>query len=149
MAGLTIIALILLNIDNWFIEPLSIRQIISWFLLFLSIVSVVYGAISLRKWGMPDEKRKDATLMSIEKTTELVTTGAYRFIRHPIYSSFLFGAWGVYLKNCSWPGFCLAGLTTIFAIIAAKTEEAENIRYFGEAYRSYMKQTRMLIPFLF
>lgn len=103
----------------------------------------------MRRAGKQDVERNDALLMGIEKSTELVTAGAYCYIRHPMYSSFLFGAWGVFLKHYSWLSFILAGVTTFFAIMTAKSEETENIQYFGDAYKNYMKQTKMFIPFFF
>jgi protein-S-isoprenylcysteine O-methyltransferase Ste14 len=145
---MTFIALILLNIDYWFVDPFSIRQMVSWLLLAICAAIVVYGMISLYR-GKPNMMRKDPSLIGIERTTQLVMTGAYRYIRHPMYSSFLFGAWGVFFKHYSPISALLALLTTIFAVITAKKEERENISYFGDAYRDYMKRTKMFIPFIF
>ena len=145
----TILVLVLLNLDYWFDEPFSLRQIISWFLLLISIYWVTHGALLLWVAGKPDRKRDDEALVGLEKTTKLVMVGAYRFIRHPLYSSLFFGAWGIFFKYPSWIGISLVVITTFFAIVTAKMEEAENIRYFGAAYKSYMKKTRMLVPFLF
>ena len=144
-----ILALILINLDYWFYAPLSIHQIISWLLLIISSFLVIYGAQLLRLVGKPDSQRNDPSLIGIEKTTELVTVGAYRYIRHPIYSSLLFGAWGMFFKHPSWVGVSLAVITTFFVTMTAKIEEAENIRFFGVAYQSYMKQTKMFLPFVF
>ncbi len=117
-------------------------------MLAICIAIVIYGVISLRR-GHPSGKRDDPSLIGIEKTTQLVKTGAYYYIRHPIYSSFLFGAWGVFFKHYSLMSALLALLTTIFALMAAKKEESENIIYFGDEYRDYMKQTKMFIPYIF
>jgi len=144
-----ILALILLNLDYWFNEPFSIHQIVSWLLLIVCSFMVIHGAILLHKIGKPGSKRKDPSLMSIEKTTQLVTVGVYRYIRHPIYSSLLFLAWGVFFKKPSLAGVCLTVIATFFLIMTAKIEEAENIRFFGAAYQGYMKQTKMFIPFIF
>ena len=144
-----IVALVLLNIDYWFYEPFSIHQLISWLLLIVSLFLVIHGFQLLHKVGKPDSKRKDPSLIGIEKTTELVTVGAYRYIRHPIYSSGLYGIWGVFFKQPSWIGFSLAVITTFFLAFTAKIEEAENIRFFGDAYKSYMKKTKMFIPLVF
>lgn len=145
----SILAFILLNLDYWFYAPFSIPQIISWLLLIISLFLVIHGVQLLRVVGKPDSKRSDLSLIGIEKTTELVTVGAYRYIRHPLYSSLLFLAWGVFFKRPSWVGVSLAVITTFFLTMTAKMEEAENIRFFGVAYQSYMKQTKMFIPFLF
>jgi protein-S-isoprenylcysteine O-methyltransferase Ste14 len=147
LAFVAVGVLVLLNLEYWFDEPFVLRQIISWLLLLVSIAIVTYGVISLRR-GRPDNKRPDATLLGIEKTTELVTTGAYRFVRHPMYSSLLFGDLGILLKHVSWQGAMMTGITASFIVMTARMEETENIRYFGNAYRSYIKQTRMFIPFL-
>ncbi len=141
------LALVLLNLDHWFEEAFAIRQVVSWLLLLLSIVTVAYGSISLRQ-GRPDNSRNDSSLMGIERTTKLVMNGAYRYIRHPIYGSFLIGAVGVLLKHVSVASALLAGIISVLAVVTAKVEEAENIRYFGSAYRDYMKHTRMFIPYL-
>ncbi|MEE9449289.1 MAG: isoprenylcysteine carboxylmethyltransferase family protein [Ignavibacteriaceae bacterium] len=144
-----IVILILLNIDYWFYEPFSPHQIISWLFLFASLFLVIHGFQLLHKVGKPDSTRKAPSLIGIEKTTELVTVGAYRYIRHPIYSSGLYGIWGVFFKQPSWLGFSLAAITTFFLTVTAKIEEAENISFFGDTYKSYMKNTKMFIPLVF
>ena len=144
-----ILVLMLVNLNGWFRDPFSWHQLISWFLLAVSLFLVIHGALLLKRLGKADIQRDDASLLDFEKTTSIVTVGIYRYIRHPLYSSLLFLAWGVFFKAPSWPGGFLALAATLFLIAAAKIEEAEDIRFFGSAYRDYMKETRMFIPFLF
>jgi len=84
----------------------------------------------------------------MEKTTKLVVEGAYRYIRHPMYSSLLFLGWGAFFKSISILGMVLAVLATIFLILTGKMEEKENIRYFGREYEGYINKTKMFIPFV-
>jgi protein-S-isoprenylcysteine O-methyltransferase Ste14 len=144
-----IIILVLLNFDEWFRDPLSWHQIASWFLLSVCLFPLIAGVHSLMSIGKPDAQRNEEHLIGIEKTTTLVTRGAYRYIRHPIYSAGFIGAWGVFFKVPSWPGGLLALAASLFLIATARAEEFENIRYFGPAYSEYMKRTKMFIPFLF
>jgi len=58
-------------------------------------------------------------------------------------------AWGVFWKAPSWSAAALVAVATGCLIATAKTEERENVRFFGAAYAAYMRQTRMFIPFLF
>ncbi len=143
-----LLVLILLNIDCFFVNPFSNPQIISWILLFLSAVYVAYGTITLAMWGRASNLRDDPLLIGIEKTTNLVRVGPYKYIRHPIYSSIIFGAWGVFFKNVSWYGLPLAIVVTVLTIETSLSEEAENIQYFGNEYLEYKKQTKMFIPFI-
>jgi protein-S-isoprenylcysteine O-methyltransferase Ste14 len=78
-----------------------------------------------------------------------VTSGIYRFIRHPLYSSLLFLAWGVFFKDVNLAGAVLALVSSVFLVAAARADEAECIRYFGSEYEEYKKRTSMFIPFLF
>jgi protein-S-isoprenylcysteine O-methyltransferase Ste14 len=148
-AWLAILGLALLNIDAWFREPFSWHQLISWPLLVVSAVLVIVGVRLLRQHGEPDPQRDDVPLVAFEKTTNLVTTGAYSYIRHPLYSSLLFLAWGIFFKDPSWLGGLLALAASLSLVTTARVEESENLRFFGPAYREYMKQTKMFVPFLF
>jgi protein-S-isoprenylcysteine O-methyltransferase Ste14 len=145
-----ILALFLLNVDGWFRDLWSWHQPISWFLLILSIVPLVFGIHSLRARGKPTRRREgEPQLLAFEKTSTLVTTGIYRYIRHPLYSSLLLLAWGIFFKEPTRLGLVLALGATIFLVITTKTEEAECIRFFGSEYQVYMKQTRMFVPFIY
>lgn len=144
-----ILALILLNLNYWFYKSFSLHQIISWILLIVSLFLVIHGFLLLRTVGKPKNERHDPSLTGIEKTTALITVGAYRYIRHPLYGSLLYGGWGVFFKHPSIARFGLTLLATLFLIITAKIEDGENIYFFGAAYQSYMKKTKMFIPFLF
>ncbi len=143
-----ILALAVLNLPAWFHEPFAWHQCISWLLLILSLVPLVLGLRLLGQARRAREERADAALLDFEKTAELVTTGIYGYIRHPMYSSLLLLAWGVFFKALSWPGVALVAAATGFLIATAKAEERENVRFFGSSYESYMKQTKMFIPFI-
>ena len=143
-----ILILFVLNVNNWIVNPLSLKQIIAWSFLLLSVVLIYLGVRSFRQSGNINQNRVDPTLVGIEKTTELVSNGVYRYIRHPFYSSLLFLAWGIFFKYPTWIGIVLASIITILLIITAQKEEIENIAFFGDKYQDYMAGTKMFIPFI-
>jgi protein-S-isoprenylcysteine O-methyltransferase Ste14 len=145
-----ILALFLLNAEVWFRDPLSWHQLASWFLLFLCLIPLGFGIRSLGRQGKPAKDREgEPQLMAFEKTTALVNTGIYRYIRHPLYSSLLFLAWGIFFKSPGWFGALPAIAATLFLIATAKADEAECIQFFGPEYEKYMKDTKRFVPFLF
>ena len=145
-----IVALFLLNVDVWFRAPFSWNQLISWFFLLVSIVPLSFGIRSLISQGRPVAHREtEPQLLAFEKTSSLVTTGIYRYIRHPLYSSLLFLTWGIFLKRPAWPGMLLALAATLFLFATARADEAECIRFFGPAYQAYIKRTKRFVPFVF
>ena len=144
-----ILALIILNIDVWFADPWSWHQILSWVLLVVSLVPLAFGVRSLVARGKPTQHREgEPQLLAFEKTSSLVTTSIYHYIRHPLYSSLLFLAWGVFFKVPGWLGGGLALAATVFLVATAKADEAECLRFFGLDYAEYMKHSKRFIPFL-
>ncbi len=152
-AWVAIVALVLLNfrgLDAWFADPFSPRQIASWILLFGSLSLLVPAVALLRSRGRPGtEIREEEPLYAFEKTEELVTTGVYRYVRHPMYASLLWLAWGVFLKRPSVAALGLVALATGCLWLTARAEEAEDIGFFGDAYRDYMRRTRRFVPWVF
>ena len=145
-----ILALFLLNVTKWFVDPFAWHQIISWILLILCIIPLVWGIMLLRKRGKPVEQRsEDPGLLAFEKTSSLVTSGIYRYIRHPLYSSLLLLAWGIFFKSPSLPGGGLAAAATVLLYFTARADEAECVSFFGEEYRAYMSRTKRFIPYIF
>jgi len=136
----SIIVLILYNVEYWFRNPFSIIQIISWLLIIASVFVVSSGFYMLRKLGEP----KDV----IDDTAVLVKQGIYKYIRHPLYSSLILLAWGAFLKDISLVSFALALVASVLPVAIAKVEEKDNIQKFGDNYSSYIKTTKMFIPFI-
>ncbi len=86
---------------------------------------------------------------AFENTTNIVRTGLYSYIRHPMYSSLLFLGWGAFFKHINLLNLILIFAVSALLIAVAKVEERENTRFFGKAYEEYMQHTKMLIPWLF
>ena len=103
------------------------------------IALAVWARLHLgRNWGMP---------MTQRAAPELVTSGPYRFVRHPIYSGLLIAMLGTVLVNS------LLGLIVVAALVAyfyycGTVEERNLATTFPEAYPAYRSRTKMLIPFL-
>jgi protein-S-isoprenylcysteine O-methyltransferase Ste14 len=92
-----------------------------------------------RNWGMP---------MTEKERPELVTSGPYRFIRHPIYSGMLLAMAGSALAATLWWLVILVGLGSYF-IYSARVEERLMTTAFPEAYPAYRARSKMLIPSVF
>jgi protein-S-isoprenylcysteine O-methyltransferase Ste14 len=130
----------ILNGPAWFKDPLVVRQLISWILLLSSLYYAVEGFRLIFKHGNPGG--------NFENTTRLVTSGLYRYIRHPMYASLLFLGWGIFLKQTGLWSLALIIIVTIALFITCRVEEKEMTGKFGDEYRIYIKNTRMWIPFL-
>jgi len=137
----SVLALVIINLENWFRNPFSSLQIFSWCCLLFSLFLVIHAFHLMRVVGKPNDK--------IEDTTQLVEVGAYRYVRHPLYSSLLFLGFGAFLKHPVWLGAILVMVATFLLILTAKVEERENLSKFGVEYAAYMKKTKMFVPFLF
>lgn len=145
-----ILVLFLLNRKFWFQDPFVWRQLIAWTLLFASLIPLIFGVNALKSRGKPTANREsDPSLLAFEKTTQLVTSGVYKYIRHPLYSSLFLLTWGIFFKNFSAAGIVLAIAATVFLIFTAKADETECIQFFGVEYQNYMKRTKRFIPLLF
>jgi protein-S-isoprenylcysteine O-methyltransferase Ste14 len=148
VAWMGIWALFILNWRNWFWHPFSIIHLISWGFLIISIILLVMSLYTLNRVGKPEQTRSDDTLLGLEKTTKLVTSGIYQYIRHPMYSSLLFLGTGISLKAPSFLGLVLLLLVIVSLALTGTVEEEEDIQYFGETYRAYKNRTKKFVPYL-
>lgn len=86
-------------------------------------------------------------LYRARQKNQLVTTGLYRFVRHPQYTGLFIGLFGEGVVH--WPTiFSVAILPVIvFAYyLLARSEEKKVIAQFGDEYRVYMSRVPMFIP---
>jgi protein-S-isoprenylcysteine O-methyltransferase Ste14 len=109
-------------------------------LFFLGLALAVWARLYIgRNWGMP---------MSHKDEPELVTTGPYHRIRHPIYTGIIVAMIGTVLATTLY-GLIVAAVLAGFFIYSATREEAYLTEQFQDAYRAYKRSTKMLIPFVF
>ena len=91
-----------------------------------------------RNWGMPMSQRADP---------ELVTTGPYRRIRHPIYSGIILGMVGTAIA-VSLYGLIAVAIVGAYFLFSAVIEERTMAKLFPAAYPPYKHATKMLIPYI-
>ena len=144
-----ILLLVLLNHPHWFSDPFSTMHLLSWFFLVLSIVFIVQSLIMLKRKGGHAKRVDMPENFGFENTVNVVETGLYHYVRHPMYSSLLFLGWGAFFKHITPLNIVLIVVVSALLVIVAKVEEQENIPYFGKAYEKYMRRTKMFIPWLF
>lgn len=92
--------------------------------------------------------RKLTPLPKPRDNAELVVIGAFRLVRHPIYSGLTFMAfgWGLWLHSTL--TICYALLLFVFFDIKSRREERWLMEKFPE-YADYRKRVRRLIPFVY
>jgi protein-S-isoprenylcysteine O-methyltransferase Ste14 len=103
------------------------------------IALAIWARVHLgRNWGMP---------MTEKTEPELVTSGPYRFVRHPIYSGLLAGVLGTALAT-NLIGLIVVAVLGGYFYYSASVEERNLAATFPTAYPAYRSSTKMLVPFV-
>ncbi|MFX1518023.1 MAG: isoprenylcysteine carboxylmethyltransferase family protein [Promethearchaeota archaeon] len=130
------------NFFDWSALPLPL--LIKWVGLVLTILGMGVEFLTQIYLG-----RNYSTLLNIRDEHSLITTGPYRYIRHPMYTALITVGVGLSFLSANWY-FALPFIITIIVIILRiKKEEEIMIDEFGDEYIQYMKRTKRFIPFLF
>ena len=105
----------------------------------IGLALAVWARVYLgRNWGMPMSQRADP---------ELVTTGPYGTIRHPIYSGIILAMAGTAIAVSPY-WLIAAAIAGAYFLVSAVVEERTMARLFPAAYPPYKHATKMLIPYV-
>lgn len=123
----------------------SIQILLTIFSGILAIASVWLGLSAVKTLG----KQWNIKAQIIEGH-ELITTGPYKIVRHPIYSA-LFGLLIVtgYSMTLLWAFIIAIVFYFIGTIFRTRVEEQLLIQHFGDQYEKYKKKVPAIIPFIF
>jgi len=115
-------------------------QILGLILFTVGVIIAVWARIYLSgSWGFPGYQRDK---------TELIMTGPYKFIRHPIYTGIITAMIGTAIALALYLLIvCL--ISASYFIWNAMSEEKYLVNKFPNVYPGYLKKTKMLIPFIF
>ncbi len=121
-----------LNADPW-------RAGIGLVLFALGLVFALWARRHIgRNWGTP---------MTQKDKPELVTSGPYHLVRHPIYSGILAAGIGTAVA-LSWQGLTAVALAGVYFLYSATVEERYLTDQFPDSYPIYKRSTKMLVPFI-
>jgi protein-S-isoprenylcysteine O-methyltransferase Ste14 len=103
------------------------------------VALAVWARVHLgRNWGMP---------MTQKDEPELITSGPYRLVRHPIYSGLLAAVLGTALVS-NLLGLIIVAILGCYFYYCASVEERNLTATFPTAYPAYRASTKMLVPFV-
>jgi protein-S-isoprenylcysteine O-methyltransferase Ste14 len=111
----------------------------------LALVLVVAG-VGLACWSRYLLGRNWSSVVQIKRDHDLIDTGPYRYVRHPIYTSLLLAFVGTALKEGDVRG--IFAVAIVFASFWRKLRMEERMlgEAFGPAYTAYRNRTKALIP---
>ncbi len=122
-----------LNTDPW-------RAGLGLLFLALGLGFAIWARVHIgHNWGTP---------MTRKIEPELVTSGPYHLVRHPIYSGILVAGVGTAVA-LSWMWLITVVLAGVYFIYSATVEERYMTEQFPDAYPVYKRSTKMLVPFVF
>lgn len=127
----------MLRIAQGQLTNVAILNVLGVVLCAIGVGLAIWARVHLaRNWGMP---------MSRKENPELVTTGPYAYVRHPIYAGILLAMLGSAIAASVVWVIPLILFGTYF-VYSARREEELMTSQFPEAYPAYMKRSSMLLP---
>jgi protein-S-isoprenylcysteine O-methyltransferase Ste14 len=143
------IVIILLS-TTWIPLPLLYRQLwpVGLWPFWLGAAVTIAG-ILFAVWAREHLGRNWSRSVTIKEDHELITTGPYAVVRHPIYTGILAGFLGMAIAVSQVRGV-VASILIFFVLWAKFRMEEQWMRsQFGETYAEYAHQTAALVPYIF
>ncbi|HEY4160878.1 MAG TPA: isoprenylcysteine carboxylmethyltransferase family protein [Candidatus Saccharimonadales bacterium] len=112
-------------------------------------IAFIWAGLLLRHWAVATLGRYHVMTIHTELKQPVITTGPYRYIRHPSYLGALGAVVGIALAINSLPGgVILVAVTAGTLIQRICIEDRYLLEHLGTAYSEYTKHTRRLLPFV-
>ena len=109
---------------------------------------VLVAGLVFSIWARVHIGRNWSGIVTLKQDHELIQSGPYRLVRHPIYTGLLLGFIGTAIARDEWRGW-LAVLMVLAALWRKlRLEERWLTEQFGDAYRQYRSEVAALIPYL-
>jgi protein-S-isoprenylcysteine O-methyltransferase Ste14 len=112
-------------------------------------VVVMWLGLATRVWAIAALGSAFRTTVEVDPGQAVVSSGPYRWVRHPSYTGLLLVVDGFGLAIGNWLSFAICLLLPLPGIVRRiQVEEAELNHVLGDAYRGYQASTKRLIPWL-
>lgn len=110
-------------------------------------VGLAVIGFALLQWAHQALGKNWSDTPRLMKDQTLITIGPYHWVRHPIYTAFLFIMSAPLFLSANWLiGALWIGMTALEVISRIRFEEAAMAEHFGDQYRAYMERTGRLLP---
>lgn len=123
----------------YFVPPVALRA--------LGLLLVAAG-VSLAIWARRYLGSNWSGVPALKKGHELVTTGPYSAVRHPIYTGIMLGMVGSTLVMGTVGSIGVVFLAALVVAVRIRQEEGLMVSRFGDAYEDYRKRTKTIVPWL-
>jgi protein-S-isoprenylcysteine O-methyltransferase len=113
-------------------------------------VAIIIGGIIFRRYAIFILGKFFTARVQIQAGHELITSGPYRYIRHPSYLGIFLITLGLGIALANWISLSLCIVLPAIGIIRRiKVEEKELEQHFGKPYQDYRKVTWAVIPYIY
>src|SRR3984957_11654607 len=110
--------------------------------------AIAIAGVLFAVWAREHLGSNWSSAVTIKQGHELITTGPYAVVRHPIYTGILIGFLGMAIAISEVRGFIDFGLIFLAFWIKLRMEEQWMRAQFGEVYSTYARRTAALVPYL-
>ena len=129
-------------------EILSVRFVPKTTIASYAGLAITVAGLALSVWARIQIGRNWSGLIQVKEGHQLMHTGSYAIVRHPIYSGFMLATLGTAIAFGE-----ISGLLAFVMILAAwgyksRLEETAMIEHFGPEYETYCRKVKGLIPFI-
>jgi protein-S-isoprenylcysteine O-methyltransferase Ste14 len=111
-------------------------------------VAVMLSGIAFTVWARVTLGSNWSSVVTVKANHELVQTGPYALVRHPIYTGILVMFMGNALEVAQWRSLLSVVLVLISFLIKLRLEERWMVELFGPTYEAYRKRVAMLVPWV-
>lgn len=112
-------------------------------------VALVFAGLSFSAWARLHLGSNWSATVTLKEQHELIRSGPYRWVRHPIYTGILLGLLGSAIARDEWRGLLGFVIATAAIVRKLRIEEHWMRELFGDAYMEYSKKVAALVPFVF
>jgi protein-S-isoprenylcysteine O-methyltransferase Ste14 len=109
-------------------------------------VLFTWAGIAFAIWARVHIGQYWSARVTLKEDHKLISTGPYKYVRHPIYTGLLAATVGTAFAIGRWQGLIGATIILFAHILKARKEERLMTSHFGAAYEDYRLHTGFLIP---